>query len=115
MAPSGNTVPEIDPMAAHQRSPDTVLLDVREPDEWTAGRAPGALHLPLGTLAAEHLRLPRDQPIICVCRGGGRSARATEALRNAGYDATNLTGGMKAWAAAGLPVVMDDDQPGTVI
>ncbi|MGH9164312.1 MAG: rhodanese-like domain-containing protein [Acidimicrobiales bacterium] len=50
-----------------------------------------------------------------MCRGGGRSARATAALRNAGYDATNLAGGMKAWAAADLPVVADDDRPGTVI
>lgn len=115
MASSGTTIPEIDPTGADQRDDETVLLDVREPDEWAAGHAPGAVHMPLSTLATEYGKLPEDQPIICVCRGGGRSAKATEALRGVGYDVTNLVGGMKAWQAAGLPVVTDADEPGAVI
>lgn len=108
-------VTETDAVAASVRSPETVLLDVREDDEWTAGHAPGAVHMALGTLGASHGLLERGQPIICVCRSGGRSAKATELLRGAGYDVVNLAGGMRAWAAAGLPVVTDGGQPGAVI
>jgi len=108
-------VPEIGPSDAHDRQADAVLLDVREPDEWAAGHAPGALHITLGNLGRDYGELPRDAPILCVCRGGGRSERAAGALRGAGYDASNVAGGMKAWAASGLPVVTDDGAPGAVI
>jgi rhodanese-related sulfurtransferase len=50
-----------------------------------------------------------------VCRTGSRSERAAAALLGAGYDARNVVGGMKAWAAAGLPVVTDGGGPGAVI
>lgn len=92
-----------------------LLLDVREDDEWQAGHAPGAQHLPLGRLQTEHGSLPKDRPIVAICRVGGRSEHATIALRQAGYDVVNMTGGMHAWAAAGQPVVTDDGTPGTVI
>ncbi len=92
-----------------------LLLDVREDDEWQAGHAPDAHHLPLGRLQAEHRTLPKDRPIIAVCRVGGRSESAAVALRRAGYDVVNLAGGMHAWAAAGQPVVTDDGASGQVI
>src|SRR4051795_923966 len=92
-----------------------LLLDVREPDEWQAGHAPGAGHIPLGELGWRVEGLPNDRSIVCVCRVGGRSARATEALRGAGYEVVNLAGGMRAWAAAGQPVVTDDGSAGSVI
>jgi rhodanese-related sulfurtransferase len=92
------------------------LLDVREPDEWTAGHAPGAVHVPLGQLTERYAdELPADQPIIAICRVGGRSQRAAVTLRNAGYDVSNLVGGMQAWHEAGKPVVTDDGAPGSVI
>ena len=91
------------------------LLDVREDDEWQAGHAPGAQHIPLGQLGSRFEELPKDRAIVAICRVGGRSARATEALRGAGYDVVNLTGGMRAWAAAGKPVVTDDGSTGSVI
>lgn len=90
-----------------------VLLDVREDDEWSAGHAPSATHVPLGCLSVDGL--PRDRPIVCVCRSGGRSSNAAGALRGAGFDARNLNGGMNAWLLAGLPVVDDSGSPGTVI
>lgn len=90
------------------------LLDVREPDEWRAGRAPAALHIPLGMLGEQLDRLPLDRPVVCVCHSGGRSAHAADALVRAGFDAWNLAGGMTAWAAAGLPVVDADGAPGAV-
>lgn len=107
-------VPEVDPEAAkHLADEGALLLDVREDDEWAAGHAPGATHLRLGVLAQQ--RPPADgRRVVAVCRSGGRSAKATEALRAWGYDAVNLAGGMQAWAAAGLPVVTDDGTPGTV-
>ncbi|MGH9156621.1 MAG: rhodanese-like domain-containing protein [Acidimicrobiales bacterium] len=110
-----SAVPEVTPFDASKRVVDAVLLDVRDPDEWEAGHAPGAVHMPLGTLALTYGRLPDDAPILCVCRGGGRSQRAAVALRGAGYDASNVVGGMKAWHADGLPVVTDDGRPGSVI
>jgi rhodanese-related sulfurtransferase len=104
-----------------QLSPDEVddtafLLDVREPDEWTAGHAPDARHVPLGTLDARYAdELPTDRPIVAICRVGGRSQRAAATLRQAGYDVANLAGGMIAWAEAGKPVVTDDGATGTVV
>ena len=90
-----------------------VLLDVRENDEWTAGHAPGAVHIPMGQveqrldeLATLFPELP-DRPIHVVCRSGGRSARVTAYLKQAGWDAVNVDGGMRAWAAAGRPMVAE--------
>ena len=85
-----------------------LLLDVRELDEWQAGHSRDAQFIPLGELA-------KDRRIVAICRVGGRSARATQFLRAQGFDAVNLTGGMRAWATAGLDVVTDDGAPGTVI
>lgn len=94
---------------------DALVLDVREQEEWDAGHAPGATHMPLGTVLHRLGELPRDRRIVAVCRSGGRSERATVALRQRGYDVVNLAGGMQAWAAAGLPVETDDGQPGQVV
>ena len=81
------------------------LLDVRELDEWQAGHAPAATHIPMGELSNRVDVLPRDVTIICVCHLGGRSAVVADALNRGGWHALNLTGGMNAWEAAGLPVV----------
>jgi DMSO/TMAO reductase YedYZ molybdopterin-dependent catalytic subunit len=60
--------------------------------------------------------LPQDRRIVVVCRSGGRSAAVTESLRAWGFDAVNLSGGMCAWAAAGLPVVITEpDVTGLVV
>jgi rhodanese-related sulfurtransferase len=92
-----------------------LLLDVRESDEYEAGHAPEVMFVPLATLPERGHELPSDRPILCICRVGGRSARATAYLRGLGYDAINLEGGMKAWAAFGLDVVRDDGSHGDVI
>jgi len=80
-----------------------VLLDVREPDEWTTVRAPGAMHIPMRQLSTSAHLLP-DQLLACICHVGMRSAIVAEALVGAGYDAVNVRGGMEAWEQAGLPV-----------
>lgn len=116
MTMSEGGVPQITPEeAVGQRADGALLLDVREDDEWTAGHAPDAQHLPLGRIESESATIPKDRPIVAVCRVGGRSQRAAIALRSAGFDVVNLTGGMQAWAAAGLEVVAADGSPGQVI
>jgi rhodanese-related sulfurtransferase len=90
-----------------------VLLDVRNDDEWAAGHAPGATHLPLGQLHPD--ALPDAPTLYVICRSGNRSGRAVEALTQAGYDAHNVTGGMGAWATAGHAIVRSDGSPGEVI
>jgi len=91
-----------------------VLVDVRELEEWNVGRAPQAIHIPLGELGVRVAELPTDRKLIMVCRSGGRSGVAAEALVNRGLDALNLAGGMQAWRAASLPVVADGGAPGEV-
>ncbi|MFF0144564.1 rhodanese-related sulfurtransferase [Amycolatopsis sulphurea] len=88
-----------------------VLLDVREDDEWAAGHAPAALHIPLGELPSrvgELDKLPEDQPVYVICRSGGRSARAAAWLNATGWDAVNVAGGMGAWAREGRHMVAEN-------
>lgn len=107
--------PSIDPAGADTEiGAGALLLDVRGNDEWAAGHAPAARHVPLDELAARVGELPTDRRIVVVCRSGGRSARATSALTGAGFDAVNLAGGMRAWAEVGLPCVDETGAPGTV-
>ena len=83
-----------------------VLLDVREDDEWQAGHAPGALHVPLGQVTTRLDELPEGE-LHVVCRSGGRSQQAAAWLSRNGFDAVNVAGGMQAWAEAGLPMVSE--------
>ncbi|SOE06869.1 rhodanese-like domain-containing protein [Streptomyces sp. Ag109_G2-15] len=95
---------------------DAVLLDVREPHEWQAGHAPRAVHLPLSALAAG-AGLPAGAqagPIVVICRSGNRSRRAADLLAARGTEAVDVIGGMRDWAAAGLPVVDSRGGNGTV-
>lgn len=92
-----------------------LLLDVREAGEWRAGHAPKARHIPLSSLAARVGELPTDRTLVTVCRSGARSARAAALLSRQGRQACNLAGGMRAWSAAGLPVVAQGGGPGRVI
>jgi rhodanese-related sulfurtransferase len=80
------------------------LIDVREPDEWEAGRIAGARHVPLGQLPVEVDGFDRASQIVFYCRSGSRSAMAAQAFRGAGFDAHNMAGGLLEWEAAGLPL-----------
>ncbi len=86
---------------------DAVILDVREQDEWDAGHAPGAVHIPLGELPSRLDELPDTDAatLAVVCRHGGRSARAAAWLAQQGFDVANLDGGMAAWHSAGKELV----------
>lgn len=91
-----------------------LMLDVREPDETAQGHAEAATTIPLSSLGARVGELPTDRTIVVVCRTGSRSALASSALVNSGYEAFNLAGGMEAWRAAGFAVVRDNGTPGFV-
>jgi rhodanese-related sulfurtransferase len=83
------------------------LIDVREPDEYTGplGHIAGAELVPLGGVMAHAVTWNKDEPIVLVCKSGGRSGNAAMALTRAGFSkAMNLVGGMMAWNAAGKPV-----------
>jgi rhodanese-related sulfurtransferase len=90
---------------------DAFLLDVREDDEWDAGHVPGALHIPLGELGARYTEIARDRPLFVICRSGHRSAQAAHALVGAGWDACNVSDGMRGWHAAGLPMTSESGSP----
>ncbi|GAA2384330.1 rhodanese-like domain-containing protein [Streptomyces glaucosporus] len=97
---------------------DGFLLDVREDDEWAAGHAEGALHVPMSEFVerlAEVTERAADRKVYVVCRVGGRSAQVTQYLLAQGVDAVNVEGGMKAWEAAGRPLVNDGQGPAHVL
>ncbi|AZQ72484.1 MULTISPECIES: rhodanese-like domain-containing protein [Streptomyces] len=100
-------------------SADDFLLDVREDDEWQAGHAEGALHIPMSDFVARFGELTEKAPegarINVICRSGGRSAQVTAYLVQQGLDAANVEGGMQVWEAAGRPVVDAAGAPGAVI
>jgi len=93
--------------ALHARG-EINLVDVREPYEHEAGRIAGARHVAFAKLTQEAGSLDRELPTVFYCRSGGRSAVATQAFRASGFQALNMTGGLLAWAAQGLPLEPDD-------
>jgi rhodanese-related sulfurtransferase len=101
------TGPAVPGVSVAQLPADAALLDVRESDEWAAGHAPGATHLPMSELTSRIDELPDDDPLYVVCRSGGRSARVVAYLAGQGYPAVNVEGGMLAWAGQGREVVAD--------
>lgn len=94
---------------------DAVVLDVREDDEWQAGHAVGAVHIPMTELAERLDDVPEGDPLYVICRSGGRSARVAAYLNANGWDAVNVVGGMGAWQAAGRPMAADGGRVPEVI
>ena len=99
---SDDELPEVTPEEAMALVADgTILIDVREQDEWDSGHAPDARLVPLSQLQDRIGELPENQRFLVVCHSGMRSMRATAYLRSDGFDAVNVSGGMVAWSAAG--------------
>jgi phage shock protein E len=85
---------------------DAVLIDVREESDWKKGHARDAKHLSRGVIEVEIEEQIRDlnQPIICYCGGGSRSALVAESLQKMGYtNVRSLAGGFRAWKESELP------------
>ena len=85
---------------------DALLVDVRELDEWTEGRIPGAIHIPRGFLESriEQAAPDKTQRIVLYCAAGNRSAFAAKSLEELGYEnVASLAGGYTEWKRNGLP------------
>jgi rhodanese-related sulfurtransferase len=98
----------MEPIAPEQVDKDAQLVDVRVEHEWEAGRIRGAMHLPLAELSTRIDELDRDRPVVVYCLGDNRAEMAADALAGAGFDASPMAGGIRAWAEAGLPLDPDD-------
>lgn len=109
--PPNGQVPEATPdqLPAEFPADGSALLDVREPDEWTAGHAPGAQHVPMAEVPQRLDELPEVDQLYVICRSGGRSAKVAAYLNANGWDAVNVAGGMGGWAASGR--VMTSENP----
>lgn len=90
---------DITPSQLDALGPEVRRIDVREPDEYTGplGHLPGAELIPLDTLEAASSSWPHEEPLLLICRSGGRSAKAAQALALRGFrHLYNLAGGMLA-------------------
>jgi rhodanese-related sulfurtransferase len=98
---------EVSPAEAkRQQSSGSLLIDVRESEDFANEHAAGAVHMSRGTLELKIEEKVSDTaaPIICYCGGGSRSALAAESLQRMGYtNVASLAGGFKAWKDQGLP------------
>ena len=99
-------------IAPRATADEVLLIDVREDAEWDAGRAPFAVHVPLGEVPGrldEIRTLARNRSIAFICRSGSRSAQASQAAVDGGLTRiVNVDGGMGAWVDAGLPLTPED-------
>ncbi len=87
------------------------VVDVREPDEYAGGHVPGAVSVPLATVADRAGEIGTgDGPLYLICQVGGRSRRAAEHLADAGFGVVNVDGGTGGWIASGRDIV-EGDQP----
>lgn len=105
---AGSGMPEV---PAADVPDQAYLVDVREDDEWLAGHAPDALHIPLGVLGERSDQIPRDRAVYVICRAGTRSARAVQALNAAGWQALNVADGMQGWESAGRAMASESGAP----
>ena len=101
----GDDAPDLTPAEVRElQLAGALLVDVREHDEWEAGRIVGATHLPLSEVAERWRELPDADRTVFVCRSGARSRQVADAFGAAGRaGCANLLGGSQAWVAAGLP------------
>jgi len=85
---------------------DALVVDVREPGEYGGGHILGAKNMPMSRLGdGGEIAKRKERPLIVYCDGSERASKAVAALRKQGYTrVVNLTGGLKAWQQAGLPV-----------
>ena len=79
------------------RGDDPFILDCREPGEFQISRVPHSILIPMGELRDRLDEVPKEGEIVVVCRTGRRSAMVTQFLRQEGYQARNLVGGVNRW------------------
>ncbi|MGH2994591.1 MAG: rhodanese-like domain-containing protein [Solirubrobacterales bacterium] len=86
---------------------DAQVIDVRADFEWEAGHVSGARHIQIDAVSGQADTIDRRKPVVFQCRGGSRSEMVASAFRESGWDAYNMEGGLRAWAARGLPLEPD--------
>src|ERR1700690_3534281 len=106
LAAAKATVREVEPAQAEEEiaAGPTVVLDVREPDEYEQGALPGAVHIPRGTLETTvEGRIPdKSSHVVVYCAGGTRSAFAAQTMQELGYtDVASVIGGFNRWKDEG--------------
>jgi rhodanese-related sulfurtransferase len=87
--------------AALQSDNPPLLLDVREPYEWRQVRIADATHIPMNSVPDRLAELPHDRQIVVLCAHGSRSFGVAYFLREKGFDAYNLPGGITQWHIQG--------------
>jgi rhodanese-related sulfurtransferase/rubrerythrin len=81
------------------------FIDVRTPEEYSAGHADRSVNIPLDIIGSSLDRLEKNEPVYLICQTGNRSRKAAGILKEAGFNnVLNVTGGTVAWKAAGLPM-----------
>ncbi len=103
-------IPEIEPQNLEEVIDKIQLIDVREKYEFNdeMGHIQNAKHIPLGELNDRINEIDIDLPIVTVCRAGGRSAQATNILKNIGFPRfASLSGGMLRWCSESYPTVKE--------
>lgn len=92
-----------------------VLVDVRTSQEWNAGHAPAARHMPLDNLERRTGSLTNATTVVTICKSGMRSAQAARMLAAQGHPVASVKGGMFAWQRSGEKVVAKNGREGTVV
>lgn len=103
--PDFNGVFDVDPDEVSKLLGHVHLIDVRQPGEFTGelGHVPGSQLMVLDTVPERIETLPKDEPIVFICKSGGRSARATAFAQQLGFSQVyNMGGGMLLWNHLGL-------------
>ncbi|OOG76805.1 rhodanese-like domain-containing protein [Algoriphagus sp. A40] len=104
------TATNLDPVQFQEKSANGIILDVRTPEEVAAGKISGAITMDFqqSDFLAKVKELPKDQEIYIYCAVGGRSSKAAELFIQEGFTKVyHLSGGINAWAGAGLPVTQE--------
>ena len=103
----GSRLPSISALEVSEKLKNdkgTLILDVRQPEEYSQGHIAGSKLIPLSELVGRLNELPKDREVVCVCATGSRSRSATKLLLSHEYHAFDMTGGMFIWLRSRLPI-----------
>ncbi len=110
--PAAAEAPQIDPNLSVSQAaellksgPQVQLIDVRTASEWANGYIPGAKHIPVDDIPSRMSEIDKGKTVVLYCAAGGRSHRALEMLKAAGFrDVRHLADGISGWKAAGMTI-----------